>query len=451
MLKPSLVLIFFLFVVSYQVMAQKPKPARRGSSIIDDSTKQIYGAATSRYVSEEDLLMNRKASYPSDTSLDNFHRYTFVEKSNFKLMDLGTLGTALKPVFYLPPPTLGTRLGIDVYDPFNYSPEKVKYYDTKSPLARLDYVQGGRGQGMLQVILTRNVNPRWNLGITFRRMTADKRFGQFQAYSGSANLENKNTAQWALVATTRYFNKDSTYQLLAHYSHLNHYVNEQGGLRGITAQTSLDSIFTQLKTYSAKLENANSRDYRNNWHIYHQYVPATGFQLFHIFEKEHRTYNFSIGKTIVDSSFFNLYLKPNTYIIKDTISVEVAFNRYENKFGIKGKFQRFDYILYAKNRIYTYRNDRQGFKQTGINNFLGIALDYQFSNRANLHAEAEYMLFKDYRIEGTYVNKFLTLKYQRYAYSASLVQQQYLAPQFLYNPNKYFLKDWYLFSSTIIS
>jgi len=427
-----LFLILFLLIVSNQVFAQKPKANRRGSSIIDDTTKQIYGAGTSRFTSEEDVILNRKSSYPTDTTLDDFHRFNFVERSNFKLMDLGSMGTATKPVFYIPPSTIGTRFGIDVFDPFNYSPDKVKYYDTKSPLAKLYYVQGGRGQGMLEVVLSRNVNPRWNLSLSFRRLTADKRFGTFNAFSGSQSIGNKNVTEWALVAATRYFNKDSSYQILAHYSHLNHFVNEQGGIRGIGPNSSLDSIFKDLKTYSAKLENGNARDYRNNWHVYHQYVIANGFQLFHVFEKEHRTYNFSITKSISDTAFFNTYLSPNTFIT-DSAANEVKFNRYENKVGIKGKFQDFDYILYGKNRIYTYRNDLFGLKQTGINNFVGITLDYQFSNRANLHAEAEYMLFKDYRIEATYVNRFLTLKYQRFVYSPTLVQQQFPAHQFKYN------------------
>ncbi len=431
-----LIIIIFLFIVSHQVFAQKTKANRRGSSIIDDTTKQIYGAGTSRFISEDDVILNRKSSYPTDTTLDNIHRFTFVERSNFKLMDLGTMGTALKPVFYTPPSTIGTRFGIDVFDPFNYSPDKVKYYDTKSPLAKLYYIQGGRGQGMLEVVLSRNVNPRWNLSFSFRRLTADKRYGTFNAYSGSQSILNKNVTEWALVAATRYFSKDSSYQILAHYSHLNHFVNEQGGLRGITHNSSLDSIFKNLKTFSAKLESASSRDYRNNWHVYHQYVIAAGFQLFHVFEKEHRSYNFSEGHSRTDTAFYNTYLPLNT-LLADTISNEVIFNRYENKVGIKGKFQDFDYILYGKNRIYTYRNDLFGLKQTGINNFVGITLDYQFSNRANLHAEGEYMLFKDYRIEATYVNKFLTLKYQRFVYSPTLVQQQFPAHQFKYNDRIY--------------
>ncbi|MBC8110707.1 MAG: hypothetical protein H7Y04_06565, partial [Verrucomicrobia bacterium] len=92
------------------------------SKIVDDTTKQLYSAKTSPYVTERDLLFNKIISYPADTSLDNFHLYNFVEQTQYRFTDLGMIGTAIRPVFPALPATIGTRLGMESFDPYHFSP-----------------------------------------------------------------------------------------------------------------------------------------------------------------------------------------------------------------------------------------------------------------------------------------------------------------------------------------
>ncbi|WP_332367843.1 hypothetical protein [Spirosoma telluris] len=75
----------------------------KGTGIIDDSTKVIYGPKSTRYVLEDDILNNRQKLYTLDTTMDEVHRFTYVQRSQNLYQDLGTLGTPIRPVFLLVP------------------------------------------------------------------------------------------------------------------------------------------------------------------------------------------------------------------------------------------------------------------------------------------------------------------------------------------------------------
>ncbi|MFZ6011294.1 MAG: hypothetical protein ACOYXT_13180, partial [Bacteroidota bacterium] len=67
---------------------QEGRPQRRGSRIIDDTTKQVYGPKTSRYYHEKDIFYNREIFYPIDTLIRNFHQYNYVHRNQNLYQDL---------------------------------------------------------------------------------------------------------------------------------------------------------------------------------------------------------------------------------------------------------------------------------------------------------------------------------------------------------------------------
>jgi hypothetical protein len=405
------------------------------SKIVDDTTKQLYSAKTSPYVTESDLLFNKTISYPADTSLDNFHQYNFVEQTQYQFTDLGMIGTAMRPVFPALPATIGTRLGMESFDAYRFSPQRVKYYDTRSPYSRLYYVQGGRGIQVFQVEFSRNVNKRWNLGIDARNFSTQRLYGQIPGLN-TGSFAARTHVHWSVVAKTRYFNKDSTYQILAHFSHLNHFSREQGGVKLEAPDNNIPENIPDLFEYQealAQLEGTEARDFRNNWHVYQQYVAAKGFQVFHVFDREKRRNSYDDPQQrITNAAFYEPFLVPGLSI-PDTLRYESNYQLFDNTLGLKGKFGKFDYRIFARNRTFTHQYNNTSFRRRGSENFLGIVLDYQFSNKADLHAEGEYQLFRDYRLEGTYRNKFLNLKYRRWVYAASIIQRQLNYEPFTWN------------------
>ena len=95
----SFLLILLLCAGVSRVHAQDDEiSTRKGSRIVDDTTKQIYGPNTSRYFYESDIFFNRERIHPIDTLIRNFHRFTYVQQNNNLYQDLGNIGTAIQPV-----------------------------------------------------------------------------------------------------------------------------------------------------------------------------------------------------------------------------------------------------------------------------------------------------------------------------------------------------------------
>jgi hypothetical protein len=415
-----------IFLLPYLSLAQ----------ILDDSTKVVYGPSTTKYVLEKDLLANRKNVYRVDTLIENFHNYNFVNRYGNRYTDLGNLGTPLRYLFYSPPPQIGTYLGIDVYDKYMYSPEDVRYFDTRSPYTNLYYVQGGLQQALFNVDFSRNITPNWNAGLSYLRLTAPRQFG-IDNFG-----EDRQTDHHAFLFYTRYFNKDSTYQVLAHFSHLNHEMKDQGGIF-MSAEETKDSLF-DYREEEQILNQVRSRDFRNYFHVYHQYAFARGFQLYHILDVQRRTYDYRDYQLVDQAdppapnqrgSFETYEFYPNVFF-KDSTDLSIRYMLYENQAGIKGSLAKLDYRFYARRRDYRIQYKPAYLpKDVAGEQFLGGWINYNFSDSARLHAEAEYLLFRDYRLNAEYQTRYWRVGHNRIYHSPTLIQQRIENNHFIWNNN----------------
>lgn len=90
-----------------------------GNVVLDDSTKVIYGPSTTHFFFEDDILNNRDSvRFRVDTLMENFHRWSYVDRAWNKLVDLGNLGTATRQLFFQPREEVGAQLGFRAYDPY---------------------------------------------------------------------------------------------------------------------------------------------------------------------------------------------------------------------------------------------------------------------------------------------------------------------------------------------
>jgi len=470
-------LLLLCLCSNYLAFAQEPKPeptpAPTSGRILNDSIKQVYGPQTSRYISESDLLNNRDTTYAADTLLNNIHNYNFVNRFDNRYVDLGNLGTALRPVFYKPPAQIGTYFGVDAYSPYAYTPDNVRYYDTKSPYTHLQYVQGGLFQQLFNVGHSRNINPRWNIGFDYQRIVSSKQYG----YQPPQGREERHADQHAVVFYTRWISKDSTYHILGHFSHLNHFLNDQGGLLlpniDRRSQEGLLNNFaengsSQLAPSRGGQQLVRSNDFRNHWHLYHQYKFGNGFQVYHIFDRQMQRYSYQDLQPRYPDSLLATVSRPNRrfypdvflasptrtfYYLENQTRDQMRFVLYENRFGLKGTYQGWDYRLYARRRDFsvTYSGEYpvfQGIPYANPTNsdyapvqvrrgetFLGAWGQYRFRNNIRLFAEAEYLLFRDYKLSGTFESPWFKAGYLSMLHSPTLVQQRMSGNHFRWNNN----------------
>lgn len=175
-----------------------------GAPVIDDTTQNIYGPMTTEYFYELDILNGLDSTrYNVDTSMSYFHRWTFVDQDFNRLVDLGNIGTASRPLFFEPRNTVGRELGFRAFDAYGFKPEEIKYYDTKSPYTDMYYVQGGLNREILKFGFTQNVNPRVNFGFRLQRISSKRQYGSYNPRGSAASLARN----WSFYSTEVIFQK----------------------------------------------------------------------------------------------------------------------------------------------------------------------------------------------------------------------------------------------------
>jgi hypothetical protein len=74
-------------------------------------------------------------------------------------------------------------------------------------------------------------------------------------------------------------------------------------------------------------------------------------------------------------------------------------------------------------------------KENGAENFLGAWINYNLSDSAQIHGEAEYCCFRDYRLSAAYENKYWRVGHNRIYHSPTLIGQQIENNHFIWDNN----------------
>ena len=318
----------------------------KGGATLDDSTKVIYGPQTTQHYFENDILNNRDSlRYRVDTLLTNFHRWSPVDQSWGKLIDLGNTATASRNLFFQPRQDIGTQLGMRAYDTYAIKQDEVQYIDTKSPYTYITFVNGGKKTSMGRFGYSQNVHSRFNFGLTAQRLTSNKQYGGYSVLSSEAFLGQN----WTAMIHTSFFSKNKKYLILAHYRHLNQKVREQGGV--IPAADVVGGPVNPY-TYDGQArtsDDANSWERRHVFHLYQQYKLANGFQLFQQADYTSIINRFT-DKGIARGIEYGVY--PDYRFDSLQTRQDIFYKLVDNKVGIKGNFSGFNYRAYARQRLY---------------------------------------------------------------------------------------------------
>lgn len=396
--------------------------------ILDDSTKLIYSAKTTEFFTLEDVQNNTNRRSHIDTSLINLHNYNYYFKNGVLYQDLGNFGTPLNRIYYEPPTTIGKKLGFTTLNEYGYEPDKINFYDTKSPYTKLMYIQGTRGQQSLEAEHTQNIKPNWNVGFAIKRMVALR-----QVAVGAT--KEQQMSHYSFNARTSYFSKNKRYAFLFAYTHLDHAQYDYGGiLVDSTNPTKADMFEYKLeKPQLYSLPNGRTvpthlRAYQksSNFRFYNEYSLASkkGLQLFH---------QFDYGITLVrydDDYLYNVvpdyrnrdYYPTLTYDTSHT-NDRIVHELYENKVGIKGSAANLFYIAYFRRKDFSYiQTNYEPVNRRFQENFIGGKMEYRFTDTIALSAKGEYYLGRDYLLKFDLTSQFLDVGYTSVSYSPTLLQ-----------------------------
>lgn len=386
-------------------------------SLLDDSTKMVFGPKTALYYFERDIKRNSLVLYPQDTSLTNFHNYDPVAKSGWKYQDLGNIGSATTPVFYQVPKIIGTTSGFGAYDIYFRDPSDNKYFDTKSPFTEMSAFFGGGNRNMLDIKFARNINSRWNVGFDFHTIKSRK---TLNPTARDDNMVN----QTSYSLHSNYRSENGRYWILGTFSRMRHVVNEIGGI--IPPEEDSTSIYFTYEDAKVWLRYTQARDLRQDYHIYHEYKVRDGLQIYHVFDKRKQEVVVDADLTTSDSSYY-----PSTRIHhQDTTRNFNNFSEWRNEFGFKGTFGGFYYNAFT--RLRNGRMQSTFFESNNAFNevYIGGELIGKLSEKWSLSADGEYLIPGAFRIHGIFQSPWLDAEYTKALYKPTSMQQLYAGNQY---------------------
>lgn len=420
----NIFLFSLLWVIAVAVQAQDEDPVKRkGSRIIDDTTRQVYGPNTSKYYYEEDVFFNREVLYSIDTAIHNFHRFTYVEQYENRYQDLGNMGTAIRPLFFQSPSFIGVSSGRHSYDLY-WDRERVKYYDTKSPYSNMKVDLGGKGRSLTRAAFSRNINPRWNFGFTYRALLVDKQIQR----SGKGDRNVRGTYYDVYTA---YQTRDSTYRLFFNFRRNFHQVAEYGGVK--TSSDDLSAYF--LDNAQPWLTEAGSNDLRMNTHLFHQYKVGSALQVYHQFDRYRQENKF----------LDDLAGEPNGDEYFDFIEVDSAevndvskFKTVRNEFGIKGNLLKLFYNGYYAIRHYSMdynyvAEDSLKVRTNGDESYLGGRIALRLDSLVEVTGWGEIIQDGNYRIEGQIKSKWFEASVKQMQFAPGFLSQAYRGSHDVWN------------------
>lgn len=416
---PALTLTLTLTLSSAQDV-----PTRRGSRIIDDSTKQIYGPTTSTYFYEDDVFLNIERKYVIDTVIRDFHHFAPFQKSEYTLQDLGNIATASRPIFFEVPEHIGVTSGFTIYDRY-WEAKRIRHFDTKSPYTNINLGLGGRGRSTTNVEFARNINPRWNFGFKYRGYFIDKQI----ARQGKGD-RNVRSVYYDLF--TSYESPDSTYRLFLSFARNRHQVQEFGGV--LVPPGSDRSAYFQQNARRI-LTEAEARELRMNLHLFHQYRIGSGLQLYHKFDRDRQGNDYYDTPGSEPSGYYE-----HIEIDSTDTSDELRFVTLRNEVGLKGNLLKLFYNGYYAIRHfdmeYKYLDpDTLHVRTKGAEHYLGGRMMLRLDSLMTLTGWVEFMDNGNFRIEGDLSSRWLEASLRQNQFEPGFMQQAYRGSYSVWNNN----------------
>lgn len=398
-------------------------PLWASAQILDDSTKLVYGPRTTTYITEKDLLYNAEKVYYPDTVLTHFHRFTEPERLRYQYQNLGNLGTALSPVYFESPEIIGARTGFYVYDRWFNDPEDIKYFNTRSPYTKLTYFQGGNRRSLLDVTHSRNVNPQWNFGLDFRRLSAQKQIGPATAPN------DRQSVSTAYDIFTHYKTKDGRYHVMGNISRVRHFVYESGGIElppplppgpdGVVPPQREATEYIRYENSNVRITGATSEFFRINYHIFHQFKINELATVYHRFDRQRQENAFIHEPLTTDLDYYHQIL-----ISEDSTADRFEQKFWQNELGLKGGAGKLSYGLYLKRKTIDFM-PRYLLPVEVKEDYAGFNLRLAADSTLQIAAEGEYLWPDFYKVQASVRLKWLEGSIKRQRYKPAFIQENY--------------------------
>lgn len=311
-----------------------------------------------------------------DSSISYLHQNPILNKWE---IDLGNFGTAQKSLFFNPTMNANVSFGIESMNPYLFTQDNIKYYNTTRPYSNIYYRMGSKLEQTIDILHTQNVNPNFNFAINYRKI------------GSPGNYLNQGVNHDNVSFTTNYLSKNNRYNFRGNFLYNKLQQDENGGILSDTFLTN--KFFTNNKLIPvfadalSEKRSTISNYYRNiSLNFTHNYflgkydttiVDSTEkFIKFRpIFGIQHQFYsnfNYARYKDLTPDSTFYLPLNFPKFIKRDSVFAKQFMNSIGNAFSLIGNIKFKQKLLQAEAgygiEIETPHN--KYFDKTYLNNFV---------------------------------------------------------------------------------
>ncbi|WP_167856265.1 putative porin [Hymenobacter metallicola] len=317
-------------------------PASLRAQVLDDSTKVLYGAKTTRILREADILREQYEGRIIDTTLTNQMQARYWFHDSTYQQDLGNVGTASRRLLWEPNLELGARFGRNVFDKYVRNSATIPYYDTRSPYTFFRFIQSGYGEQVFELSYTRSIGKNANVGLAYERFASNKVL-QPRGREGLAEHSN-------VLLFGRFQSKNDRYYGLFNINTSRHRVAEQGGIRYQAEDTLDNGNFRPRGLFEYNLETVNltqalNQDDRDEVRLVQTYrLLGKGLTAYHIvdWKRQFNRYN--------DVLQTPLQFYPRAVRSVSLTNDRAEYRQVDNTVGIMGNTSAVGYRLYGRYR-----------------------------------------------------------------------------------------------------
>ncbi|WP_420387349.1 putative porin [Roseivirga sp.] len=387
------------------------------------ASKGNYNAGSTRFTFEKNFKFNNIIFQNPDTLPDNMHRVSMYERNKYLIQNLGNVGTAQRSLFYEPSHVIGRTSGYTAYDAFYTTPDKIRYFDTRSPYTDIEALFAGGGRSISKVLFTFNDSTQFNIGGSFNAIRAEKQLAYL-----SRSDRHVNSNDWNIFGFVRPKNLRK-YLLLFNLTQFSHTVSEQGGIIDPELQPNTpDASFFDYEDANVYLSNAESYDKRGGLHLFQQFDLDSIFQIYHTFDYREQLVRYN---DLYDLNGFDQYLYSEVTPgeTSGTIEEGTFFSELSNELGLKGRTKKFSYTAYYKNRMLTSEIFRDASSTKKTEHYVGGTLRQQITPKIFLSATGQFLFDGNYLVEGEFTSDVFEATYSRIVRQPSFLAQRYVGEQ----------------------
>lgn len=144
------------------------------------------------------FYLDSTRAYKLDSSINDFTKRYPIPATHIYL---GNTGTATRSIVFAPSMRAGWDPGFHALDVYKWRLDKVQFYNTTRPYTELGYMLGAKAEQIIEVLLTRNIRPNWNVAFHYRLINSS---GIFR--NQRTNHSNSSFTSWYQSRNKRYNN-----------------------------------------------------------------------------------------------------------------------------------------------------------------------------------------------------------------------------------------------------